>query len=228
MTTPNESGDQPIEAQATEEEQLSPEEQAAKEQQEQQQQNEIIFAWYKHAEQVLKEQFSDYEVEGQVGQHPVFGPLFAYTVRQNDNSYSCGFFLNELVHTFQNKENPGLWMSSFFVDLIRSSDNRPLPAAPQSEEEAKELLDKYIVPHCAESVRSEFPEEQIYVDLEMHPEAGPVLEVGFPSIKEGNNTFALPLQFLMTLHLLNRDPADPLVQALYKIHEEHQQQAEHT
>ncbi|WP_068775219.1 hypothetical protein [Paenibacillus sp. FJAT-26967] len=235
MSTPNEAGEQPIKDAAQEQpesqDSLNTESGQAVSGQEEQpteeqlrQQNEAIFAWYNHVEAVLKEQFADYEVEGQVGQHPGFGPLFAYTLRHDGNSWSCGFFLNELVHTFQNKENPVQWLSSFFVDLIRSPESRPLPAVPQTEEDAKNLIDQYIVPYCADTVRSEFPEEQVYVDLELHPEAGPVLEVGFPAIKEGNNTFALPLQFLLTLHLLNRDPADPLVQALFRIHEEHKQQ----
>jgi hypothetical protein len=55
----------------------------------------------------------------------------------------------------------------------------------------------------------------------MHEQAGPVLEAGFPAIKEGNNVCAMPFHLLLTMQLLNRDPADPVVNGLYKIRKEH-------
>jgi hypothetical protein len=181
------------------------------------QQEEAVAILYRHVHQVLEREFEGCEVSGQVGEHPVYGPIFAYSLKHEENVYSCGFFFNELLHNFQNNANPALWLSSFFVDLIRDPQGRPLPNPPQSEDEAKALIDKNIVPYCAQTVRDEFSEHKVYVDLELHPEQGPVLEAGFPSISEGNNTCAMPLQFLLTLYLLNRDPADPLIQALYKI-----------
>jgi hypothetical protein len=185
-------------------------------------QQEAILQFFKHVQQALQEQFDEYGVEGQIGQHPVYGTMFAYTLNRDGKTYSCGFFLNELARNFQSKDNPAMWLSSFFVDLIRSPDSRPLPNPPQTEEEAKALFDGYIVPHCAKSIRDEFPDEQVYVDLELHPEHGPVLEAGFPAVKEGNNTCAMPLHYLLTLYLLNRDPADPLIQAMYRLYEENQ------
>lgn len=186
-----------------------------------QEQAEALIALLNHVQQVLKENFEEYEVGGQIGQHPMFGPLFVLSLNQNGNTYECGFFVNELVHNFQTKEDPGLWLSSFFVDLLRSEGSKPLPQSPQSEEEAKALMDGFIVPFCAQSVRSEY-EETVYVDLELHPEQGPILEAGFPSIKTGNNTCGLPLPYLLTLYLLNRDPSEPIVQALDRIKEEHE------
>jgi hypothetical protein len=183
---------------------------------------EALVMLHNHTQQVLQQQFEDYKVEGQVGQHPVYGPIFAYTLQQSGKSYSCGFFFNELLHNFQTRDNSGQWISSFFVELIRNPESRPLPDPPQTEDEVKAFIDQQIVPYCTQSVRDEFSEETVHVDLELHPEQGPVLEAGFPSMKEGNNTCAMPLHYLMTLHLLNRDPAEPLIEALYKIHDEHQ------
>jgi hypothetical protein len=182
-----------------------------------------ILAWLNHVQQVLSEQFVGYEVAGQVGQHPIYGTMLSFTLSHQDKSYSCGFLLNELAHHFQQKSNPVMWLSSFFVDLIEQGESKPLPNPPESEEEFGAMIDKHIVPHCSQSVRSEFPDEAMYVDLDMHPEQGPVLEAGFPSIQEGMNTCAMPIQFLVTLFLLNRDPAEPLIQALYEIKEKRDQ-----
>ncbi|KIL41496.1 hypothetical protein SD70_06330 [Gordoniibacillus kamchatkensis] len=181
--------------------------------------SEIIFNWYQLIQNVLKEQFPDYEVDGQVGQHQLHGPMMAFVLQKEGNSYACGFFLSELVRQFQTNPNAVLWLTSFYVDLIRSPESKPLPNPPQSEDDAKELFDKHIVPHCAQTVREEFEPEPVYVDLELHPEHGPVLEAGFPSISDGNNTCAIPLHYLLTLYLMNRDPADSLVQALYQLKE---------
>lgn len=178
-----------------------------------------ILTWMNHIRQVLVQQFEGYEVEGQIGQHSVYGTLFSFTLSEGDKQYSCGFMLNELVHHFQHKSHPAMWLSSFFVDLIQSGESKTLPNPPQNDEEVGVIVDNYIVPHCTESIRSEFPQETMYVDLDMHPEHGPVVEAGFPSIQKGMNTCAMPIQFLLTLYLLNRDPAEPLVQALYEIKE---------
>jgi hypothetical protein len=134
--------------------------------------------------------------------------------------------LSELARQFQTNPNAVLWLTAFFVDMIRSPESKPLPTPPQSEDEAKAMFDKVIVPHCAQTVREEFDPEPVYVDLELHPEHGPVLEAGFPSIVDGNNTCAIPLHYLLTLHLMNRDPADPLLQALYQLKELQDGQAE--
>ncbi|NEW06306.1 hypothetical protein GK047_09805 [Paenibacillus sp. SYP-B3998] len=183
-------------------------------------QGQVIVTWFQHIQQVLKDQYEDYEVDGQIGNNPTYGPMFAFTLKKDEKTCSCGFFLNEIMRNFQNNPNAGIWLSSFFVDLLRSPDSHPLPDPPQSEDDAKALLDKHIVPYCANMVREEFPDQKIYVDLELHEEHGPVLEAGFVVVEEGNNTCAMPLQYLMTLYLLNRDPAEPLIQAMYRLYEE--------
>jgi hypothetical protein len=191
-----------------------------------QQQAEIIMNWFQLVHNVLKEQFPEYEVEGQIGQHQLHGPMMAYSLQKDGNTYACGFFLSELARQFQTNPNAVMWLTAFFVDMVRSPESKPLPAPPQSEDDAKAMFDKVIVPHCAQTVREEFDPEPVYVDLELHPEHGPVLEAGFPSIVDGNNTCAIPLHFLLTLHLMNRDPADPLVQALYQLKELQEQAKE--
>ncbi|MFC0214958.1 hypothetical protein ACFFK0_21340 [Paenibacillus chartarius] len=185
---------------------------------------EIIMNWFQLIHNVLKEQFSEYEVEGQVGQHQLHGPMMAFTLKKDDKSYTCGFFLAELARQFQNNPNAVLWLTSYFVDLAKSPESRPLPTPPQSEDDAKHLFDDIIVPHCAKTVREEFEPEPVYIDLELHPDHGPVLEAGFPSIVEGSNTCAIPLHYLLTLHLMNRDPADAIIQALNNLKELHRQQ----
>ncbi|TXK81855.1 hypothetical protein [Paenibacillus sp. N3.4] len=190
------------------------------EQDQEREQAQIIMTWFQHIQGVLKEQFEEYEVDGQIGNNPTYGPMFAFTLTKDEKTTSCGYFLNEIMRNFQTNPNAGLWLSSFFVDLLRSPESHPLPNPPQSEDDAKELLDKHIVPYCATTVREEFPDQKIYVDLELHEEHGPVLEAGFVAVETGNNTCALPLQYLMTLYLLNRDPAEPLIQAMYRLYEE--------
>ncbi|SDS06744.1 hypothetical protein SAMN05444162_0659 [Paenibacillaceae bacterium GAS479] len=183
----------------------------------------MIAALYKHGELALQTFYQDeYEVDGQVVSHPMYGPLFTYRLLDaNKNPHSVGFFMNELVQNFQKNEDPALWMSSFFVDILRGERSRLLPPPPQNEEEAKYLFDQIIVPHCANTCRSEFPDEPVHVDIDIHPEHGPVVEAGFPSITDGNNVVAMPFHFLLALHLLNRDTADPLITGLYRIREEH-------
>jgi hypothetical protein len=176
--------------------------------------------WFQNMQQVLKQQFDEYDVQGQIGQHPNFGPIFTFALAKDDKQYACGFFLSELLHAFQHKQHPELWLSSFYVDMLREGVSKPLPNPPQSEDEAKALIDGQIVPHCATTVREEYSDEAVHVDLELHPEHGPVLEAGFPSIKEGNNTCAMPLHFLFTLYLLNRDPAEPLLAAMETLKEQ--------
>jgi hypothetical protein len=186
---------------------------------------EIIRNWFFLVQNILKERFPEYEVDGQAGQHQLQGPMLAYHLSKDGKVYSCGFFLQELVRNFQNRNDPVMWLESFFVDLIRNPESRPLPSPPQSEDDAKELFDKIIVPHCAQTVRDEFSDQTVYVDLELHPEHGPVLEAGFPVIKDGNNTCAIPLHYLLSLYLLNRDPADPIVQAMSQLYEQIEQNA---
>ncbi|QJC51460.1 hypothetical protein HGI30_07795 [Paenibacillus albicereus] len=183
----------------------------------------MIAALYQHGELALKSFYQDeYEVDGQVVNHPMYGPLFTYRLLDaNKNPHSVGFFMNELVHNFQKNEDPALWMSSFFVDILRGERSRLLPPPPQNEDEAKYLFDQIIVPHCAKMCRAEFEDEPVHVDIDIHPDHGPVVEAGFPSIREGNNVVAMPFHYLLALHLLNRDTADPLITGLYKIREEH-------
>jgi|GEM_PF-415018 len=199
---------------------LTEQEQAELEAEQEQAKAQLIMNWFQNIQQVLQGQYPEHEVEGQIGNNPTYGPMFAFTLSKEGKTCSCGFFLNEIMRNFQTNPNAILWLSSFFVDLLRSPESHPLPNPPQSEDEAKELLDKHIVPYCAGAIREEFPDQKVYVDLELHPEHGPVLEAGFVSVTEGNNTCALPLQYLMTLYLLNRDPAEPMVQAMYRLYEE--------
>jgi len=183
---------------------------------------ELVEALYRHAEQALKSQFEECEVAGQVVSHAVYGPIFTFQVKNPDGgAYACGFLMNELIAAFRNNNDPAMWLSSFFVELMRKGDSQLLPIPPKSDDEAKALFDGVIVPYCAKTIREEFEPEQVYVDLDFHEEHGPVLEAGFPSIVEGSNVCAMPLHFLMAQYLLNRDPAEPVIQGLYRIRKEH-------
>ncbi|EFM12527.1 conserved hypothetical protein [Paenibacillus curdlanolyticus YK9] len=162
------------------------------------------------------------KVEGQVLHHDNYGPIFIYQVQDSsDNGYVCGFFLRELLTRFQSNEDPSDWMASFYFELMKTEGGRPLPEPPSTEEEAKALIDKALVPHCISVVKEEFAPEEVHAGLAMNEEYGPVFETGFPSIVDGNNVCAFPLHLLFTQLLLNRDPADVLLQGLYKIREEH-------
>ncbi|WP_274649304.1 hypothetical protein [Paenibacillus humicola] len=183
---------------------------------------ELAEALFHHGVQALKSQFEECEVSGHVAGHALYGPIFTFELKTPEgNDYAVGFFMNELISTFRNNADPALWLSSFFVDIMNSGESRLLPVPPQNEDEAKALFDGHIVPHCAKAIREEFEPEQVYVDLDFHQEHGPVLEAGFPSIVEGNNVCAMPLHFLLAQHLLNRDPAEPVIQGLYRIRKEH-------
>ncbi|MEX2460760.1 MAG: hypothetical protein WD469_05595 [Paenibacillaceae bacterium] len=170
----------------------------------------------------LKEQFPEYEVDGQIGQHHLYDSIMVYTLKKAEITYTCGFFLSELSRQFQSNPHVVMWLSSFFVDMLRSPVSKLLPDPPQTEDEAKEIFDKHIIPHCTHSVQEEFDPEPVYVDLGLHPEHGPVFEASFVKILEGNNTCAIPLQYLLTLYLMNRDPADSIVQALLQIKKMHE------
>lgn len=182
--------------------------------------NELVKAVHHNGLVALRMHFD--EVEGQVVFQEQYGPVFLYQVKDDSNDgYVCGFFLRELVNKFQSGGDPAQWMSSFFVDLMKTKGGKPLPAPPANEEEAKAIIDKVLVPHCLEAVREEFPDEQVHAGLEWNQEHGPVFEAGFPAIKDGNNVCAFPLHILVTHLLLNRDPADLLLHGLYHIREEH-------
>ncbi|WP_090983734.1 hypothetical protein [Paenibacillus sp. CF384] len=183
----------------------------------------LIQALHENALRALRFKFEEDQVDGQVLNHEVYGPIFTYKIEVKDggHKYACGFFMRELLHTFQNNEDPALWMSSFFLDLMDAGGERLLPMPPQSEDEAKALIDNIIVPYCAKAIREEFPDEQVHVDLDLNEQHGAVLEAGFTSISDGNNVCALPLHMLIAHHLLNRDPAEPIIQGLYRIREEH-------
>ncbi|MBO9607239.1 MAG: hypothetical protein J7639_14860 [Paenibacillaceae bacterium] len=189
-----------------------------------QEQHEAIIGLFRLVEHILDTQFEDYQVQSNIGQHPIYGPMYAYGLIKEDKVYACGFFATELIPRFQEGNDPAGYVESFFVDMIREGDSRPLPQPPQTEDEAKALFDNVIVPYCAKTVRAEFEEDTVYVDLDVHPEHGPVLEAGFPVLIEGVNTCAMPLQFLLALYLLNRDPADPFIQALWKLKDERKEE----
>lgn len=181
---------------------------------------ELIKAVYHNGLVTLKTQFDD--VEGQVLNKDNYGPVFTYKVKdEGANVYECGFFLRELVARFQSDNEPAQWMSSFFVELMKTEGGKAFPKAPENEDEAKALFDEVLVPQCIVAVREEFAPEQVHVGLDWNEEHGAVFEAGFPAISDGNNVCAFPLQLLFTYLLLNRDPSDLVIQAMYTIREEH-------
>ncbi|WP_219837419.1 hypothetical protein [Paenibacillus sp. R14(2021)] len=183
----------------------------------------VVDALHENGLKALRFKFEEEQVDGQVLNHEVYGPIFTFKIETRDGGkYATGFFFRELLNTFQNNDDPALWMSSFFFDLMSEGvKDKLLPMPPQSEDEAKALIDNTIVPYCANMIREEFPDEQVYVDLDLHEEHGPVLEAGFTAVTDGNNICALPLHVLIAHYLLNRDPAEPIIQGLYRIREEH-------
>ncbi|WP_276354735.1 hypothetical protein [Cohnella caldifontis] len=184
-------------------------------------QEQLIAAVRHNGSVALRTRFE--EVEGEVVRHNVYGPLFVYRVKDEAGDvYACGFFLRELIVKFQRStEAAEQWMASFFFEMMKTKGGKQLPNPPQSEDEAKEIVDKVLVPQCMAAVNEEFAPEQMHVGLAMDEQLGPVLEAGFPAIRDGNNVCALPLHVLLAHYLLNRDPSELLVQGLYKIREEH-------
>jgi len=181
---------------------------------------ELVKAVYHNGLVALKQQFD--EVDAQVLHHEMYGPIFVYQVKDDSNhDYACGFFLRELVALFQSDRDPSDWMASFFVELMGVEGGKPLPKPPANEDEAKAIVDKVLVPQCIAAVREEFASEQVHAGLDWNEEHGPVFEAGFPAIRDGNNVCAFPLQLLFMHLLLNRDPAELLLQGLYRIREEH-------
>jgi len=182
----------------------------------------LVAAIYGRTLQMLQIEFAEFKVEGQIIHHLSLGPLFAYQLKSNDSDahYACGFLINELLEKHKDAARAQQWLASFYIDMIDEGVSKPLPKPPQSKEESTKLFDQVIMPHCMQSVRDEFQDEKVHIGLSLHEKAGPVVEAGFPSIKEGNNVCAMPIQYLLTLHLLNRDPAEPIVNALYRIREE--------
>lgn len=160
-------------------------------------------------------------VEGQVVNQGPYGPVFIFEVKDPAGDvYACGFFLNELIALFQSNRNPVLWMSSFYVELMKQPGGQPLRTPPANEDEAKAIIDKILVPDCIAAIHEEYKPEEVHAGLDWNEDLGPVFEAGFPAIKEGNNVFAAPLHLLITHHLLNRDPSELILQALNRIQEE--------
>lgn len=161
------------------------------------------------------------EVTGRIWNLEAYGPLLIYSVKDDaNNEYECGFFMRELISKFQSGNDPSQWMSSFFVDLMKTPGGKTLPKPPASEAEVKEIVDHQIVKPCMDAVQEEFAAEQVQIGLDLHPEHGAVLKAGFPSIKEGNNMCAFTLDSLITHVLLNRDPSEVIIQGLYNIREQ--------
>jgi hypothetical protein len=182
---------------------------------------EQVRQWYYLTENTLKENFPEYLMSsGNIGLHPQYGYLFSFQLNKDDKTYSCGFILREVVDRFMSNREPEQWLCSFFIDKIDNDEPGPFPKTPSSEEEFKQMVDDQVVPLCIQNIHKEFPEDNVQVDLDVHPEHGPVLEAGFPNLKEGNNTAAVPLMYLITLYMLNRDPSEPLVAALYRVLDE--------
>ncbi|CAM3289331.1 hypothetical protein PALU110988_13905 [Paenibacillus lupini] len=170
----------------------------------------------------LRQHFED--VQGQVLNQELYGPVFVYKVKDESGSdYVCGFFLRELIANFQaGNEEATEWMASFFYELMKVEGGKPLPQPPASEDDAKALIDKVLIPHCIKAVEEEFPEEKVHAGLAWNEELkGPVFETGFPAISDGNNVCAFSLHLLYTHLLINRDPAELLLKGLYKIRTEH-------
>jgi len=180
---------------------------------------ELVNAVHHNGLVALRRYYND--VQGQVLNHEVYGPIFIYQVKDESNDgYVCGFFLRELIEKFQSSDKPEQWMASFFVELMKTKGGKLLPKSPENEDEAKALIDQVLIPQCLAAVQEEFP-EHVHAGLDWNEEHGPVFEAGFPSIIEGNNTCAFPIHFLMMQLLLNRDPADLILEGLYKIQEDH-------
>ena len=182
--------------------------------------DELIMAVRQNGFVALKSRFD--EVNVQVLNQQVYGPVFIYQVKDDSNDiYACGFFLRELITQFQSGSNPAEWMASFFFEMMKTKGGKSLPKPPESEEETIALIDKVLVPQCIKAVQEEFAPEKVHAGLDMNEEHGPVFEAGFPEIQEGNNVCAFPIHLLFTHLLLNRDPAELLLQGMYKIREEH-------
>jgi hypothetical protein len=183
--------------------------------------DEQVRQWFFMIQNVLIENFPDYLPAGNIGLHPEYGTLFSYQLFKDGKAYSCGFILKELVERFMNNNEPELWLCSFFYDKIDNEEAGDFPKPPTSEDEFKDMVDNRIVPMCVKNIREEFPDYEVHIDLEVHPDLGPVLESGFPHIQEGNNTSAMPLMYLITMYMLNRDPSEPIISALSRILDEH-------
>ncbi|MDF2921909.1 MAG: hypothetical protein K0R57_823 [Paenibacillaceae bacterium] len=195
-------------------------EEASAENSEQQQLEQQVQAWFQLTRNILADEYKEYEVDGQVALHPTYGHLFAFRLQQEGKVYTCGFMLTELIRVFQTNGNPPLWLSSFFYDMIQEGVNRGFPDSPKSEADANRVLQEHVLPLVMKGVQEEFESNQVYVDIETNEQLGPVLELGFPSITDGPNTCAIPLQYFLTMYLLNRDPSEHAVQSLNKLLEE--------
>lgn len=196
-------------------------EEATENQNEQNELEQQVQAWFQLTRNILKDEYKDYEVDGQVAFHPTYGHMFAFRIKKEESFYTCGFMLTELIRVFQSNANPPLWLSSFFYDMIQEGVNRPFPNPPSSDEEANSILQEQVLPLVMKGVSEEFDEgNQVYVDMNNNEQIGPVLELGFPSITDGPNTCAIPLQYFLTMYLMNRDPSEHAVQSLNKLLDE--------
>lgn len=190
-------------------------------------QNELeqqVQAWFQLTRNVLADEYKDYQVDGQVAFHPNYGHLFAFRIQKDDKFYTCGFMLTELIRVYQTNGNPPLWLSSFFYDMIQEGTSRAFPNPPSNDEEANKILQEQVLPLVMKGIQEDFDANQVYVDLDNNEELGPVLELGFPSITDGPNTCAIPLQYFLTMYLLNRDPSEHAVQSLNRLLEENKKQ----
>lgn len=182
--------------------------------------SQLIKAVHNNSTVALKMYFED--VEGQITNVEAYGPIYIFHVKDEWGSvYSCGFFLRELVAKFQSGNDPAMWMASFFFNLMATKGGKSLPQPAAGKEEANAIMDKIIIPHCTEAIKEEFAPEQVHAGLALNEQHGPVFEAGFPAIKDGNNVCAFPLHMLLINYQLNRDPAELLIQGLYKIKSEH-------
>jgi hypothetical protein len=182
--------------------------------------NELFHAVHHNGIVSLSAHFN--EVTGRVWNHEELGPIFIFRVKNDSgHEYECGYFLRELVGKFQSDDNPSEWMASFFVELMKNEGGKTLPTPPASDDEVKAIVDHQIAAPCITAIKEEFGADQVHAGLQWHPEHGAVLEAGFPAITEGNNVCAFKLDLLIMHVLLNRDPAELIINGLYKIREEH-------
>lgn len=182
--------------------------------------NELIKAVHHNGMVALKMYFK--EVQSQIINLAAFGPVFVYHVKnESGDVYSTGFFLRELVNRFQSDKNPEVWVSSFFHEMMKTKGGQTLPKQPESEDEAKAIIDNKVIPLCIKTVEEEFAPEKVHAGLAWNEDHGPVFEAGFPSITDGNNVCAVPLQLLFTHFQLNRDPSELVLAGMYNIRKQH-------
>ena len=179
----------------------------------------VIAALYHRTTQLIKEEFPEYNVSGHVRYHNYLGPFLVFELKNEaeQSHYSCGFLFNELAEKLKDPNHAKQWIASFYVDMMDENVNKPLPTEPKDAEEANAIIRDVVLPYCLKSLREEFGDNVAHVKFTNHPKAGAILEAGIPSIKDGHNVCAIPINLLLALYLLNRDCAELIINGLYKL-----------